>query len=68
MNVVIVTSPMVVTVAIRSPATITGSAIGSSTRQNRWPVLNPMPSAASMTSGDTPSRATTMLRIRISSV
>ncbi len=39
MNVVIVTSPIVVTVAIRSPAMMTGSAIGSSTLQNRWPEL-----------------------------
>ena len=35
MKVVIVTRPIVVTVAIRSPAMITGTAIGSSMRQKR---------------------------------
>ena len=65
---VTVTSPMVVTVAIRIPATITGMAIGSSTCHSRWKGEYPIPRAASITSGGTVSSPVTMLRIRISSV
>ena len=58
---------MVVTVAIRSPATMTGRAVGSSTRHSRWPGVYPMPFAGSMTSVGTPFSASTMFRTRISS-
>ena len=63
---VTVTRPMVVTVAIRSPATMTGMARGSSTLQDLLGE-NPDP-IASLTSGGTPSRPATMLRMRMSSV
>src|SRR6202020_1480149 len=44
----IVASEMTVTVAIRSPATIAGSASGNSTRHSDWRGLMPMPRAAAV--------------------
>ena len=63
-----VTRPIVVTVAIRTPATMIGSAIGSSTRQRRSRAVKPIPAAASITSGGTPRSPVTMLRTRMTSV
>ena len=65
---VTVTNPMMVTVAMRMPAMIAGSANGSSTRSRRRDGEYPMPVAASLTSGGTPSRPVTVFRTRISSV
>jgi hypothetical protein len=63
-----VTRPMVVTVAIRSPARMTGVAIGSSTRHRRCRLVYPMPSAASSTSAGTCRSPVTILRTRMTSV
>ena len=55
MSALTVTRPMVVTAAMRSPATMSGVASGSSTRQNRPRDVKPMPSADSFASTGTPS-------------
>jgi hypothetical protein len=68
MSAVTVTRPTVVTVAMRRPATMAGVASGRSTRSTRRQGSYPMPSAASRTSGATPSSPATMLRSRMSSV
>ncbi len=47
MSAVTATRPIVVTVATRTPAMMTGVARGSSTRHSRWPGLCPRPVAAS---------------------
>ena len=65
---VTVTNPMVVTVAIRMPTMMAGSANGSSTRSRRRDREYPMPVAASLTSTGTPSRPVTVFRTRISNV
>ena len=65
---VTVTSPIVVTVAMRMPTMIAGSANGSSTRSNRRVREYPMPVAASFTSAGTPSSPVTVFRTRISRV
>jgi len=54
--------PTTHTAAVRSPATITGSASGSSTRQSCWRGVMPTPSAASRTAGSTPASPVTVLR------
>ena len=61
-------SPTVVVAAIRRPAMIAGSASGSSTRHSSWRSVRPMPRPASRASSGTPSRPSTMLRKRMSSV
>ena len=61
-------SPTVVVTAIRSPAMISGSASGSSTRHSSWRCVRPMPRPASRASAGTPSRPAMTLRKRISSV
>ncbi|MNC44761.1 hypothetical protein D3C75_936790 [compost metagenome] len=43
--------PMLMTVAILTPAMISGTAIGSSTLRNRCPVDMPIPIAASRNAG-----------------
>ncbi len=68
MRAVTVTRPTVVTAAIRIPATMTGSARGSSISKKSRRRPYPMPIAASRTAGSTPSMPATMLRTRISSV
>jgi hypothetical protein len=65
---VTVTRPIVVTVAIRTPAMMTGSASGRSTRTSTWVGEYPIPTAASRTSGGTPRSPAKMFRIRISRV
>ncbi len=65
---VTVTRPIVVTVAMRRPATMTGSASGSSISQSRWSGRYPRPVAASTVSAGTPSRPSTVFRVMISSV
>ena len=65
---VIVTSPMVVTVAMRTPAMITGIASGTSTRHRSCRRVYPIPRAASFASSGTPSRPATVLRMKMSSV
>ena len=62
----IVAIPITVTVAIRSPATITGVASGSSTRVRSRHGPKPMPRAASTMSGGTSRMPVAVLRIRIS--
>ena len=54
--------------AIRTPAMISGSASGTSTRQSIWLSVSPMPRAASLVSAGTLSRPVTTLRKMISSV
>jgi hypothetical protein len=56
--------PMMVTVAILTPATITGSANGNSTPNKIWRAVRPMPLAASIVSVGTASRPATTLRMR----
>ena len=63
-----VASATVVTVAIRRPAMIAGSASGSSTRRRIWPRVIPRPAAASRTSDGTSRSPVRVLRNRISSV
>jgi hypothetical protein len=58
-----VTSPTVVTVAILTPARITGRARGTSIFQNRRVGVYPMPSAASLTGAGTLSTPATRLRM-----
>jgi hypothetical protein len=65
---VTVTRPMVVTVAMRTPAMITGRASGSSTRRSWLSGRYPMPWAASLTSSGTPSSPATMFLTRMSRV
>ena len=62
------TSPTVVTVATRMPATMMGSARGSSTVRSRRGGDIPIPSAASVTAAGTPSMPATMFRTRTSRV
>ena len=57
---------MVVT-AIRSPAMISGSASGSSTRHSSWRGVSPIPRPASRVSAGTFSKPAMKLRNRISS-
>ena len=64
----IVTSPIVETLASRIPATMSGIASGTRTRHSRWREVKPMPSAASTTSGPAASSPATMFRIRITNV
>jgi len=52
----------VLTVAMRSPAMISGSASGSSTRQSNWRCVRPIPRPASRTFSGTPFSPVTMLR------
>jgi hypothetical protein len=59
--------PTTHTAAVRMPATITGSARGSSTRASCCRSVIPTPRAASITAGSTPSIPATVLR-RIGSV
>ena len=54
--------------AIRSPAMISGSASGSSTRHSSWRAVSPMPRPASRASSGTLSKPAMTLRKRISSV
>jgi hypothetical protein len=68
MSAVTVTSPTVLTVAMRTPAMIAGIARGSSTRSRSRVCVYPIPVAASFTSGGTPSRPVTVFRTRMSSV
>ena len=63
-----VASAIVETTAMRSPATIAGSASGSSTRQSVWFRVRPIPRAASSTSGGTERRPASVFRKRISTV
>ena len=56
-----------VVAAIRSPARISGSASGSSTRQSSWRSVRPMPRPASFVSAGTLSSPVMMLRNMISS-
>ena len=65
---VIVTRPIVVTVAIRMPAMIAGNASGRSIDTSSRGAERPMPRAASRISGGTESRPARMLRTRMSSV
>ena len=65
---VTVTRPIVDTAARRTPATISGTANGTSTRHRRWPAVKPNPLAASSASGGTSRRPVTMLRTRMVSV
>ena len=65
---VTVTSPIVVTAAIRMPAMIIGNASGSSTWNSRCVRVRPIALAASITCGETPRSPSTMFRTRISSV
>src|SRR3712207_2310434 len=58
---------MIVTVAMRMPATITGSASGSSTLKSICLPVSPIPRAASMVSAGTESSPATVLRIKIRS-
>ena len=60
--------PTVVVTAIRSPAMISGSASGSSTRHSSWRSVRPIPRPASRASAGTPSRPVMTLRKMISSV
>jgi hypothetical protein len=57
-----VATPTIQTVAVRMPATITGRARGSSTRQSVCAGVMPMPNAASSTAGSTPVSPVTVLR------
>ena len=50
------------TVAIRSPAMISGIASGISTRHSNWRSVRPMPLPASLMSGGTLSRPVVTLR------
>jgi len=52
-----VITPMFITTAVRTPARITGTAMGSSTMRRRWPKVMPMPRAASRMPGSTLVRA-----------
>ena len=63
-----VTSPIVLTVAMRIPAMITGIASGTSTCQSTWRLENPMPTAESTTSAGTPASPAVVFLIRISNV
>ena len=54
--------PMVVTVAMRSPATIDGTASGISTCQRIWRGVIPIARADSRTAGSTPRMPVTVLR------
>ena len=63
-----VSIPMVLTVAMRMPAMIDGTASGSSTFQSRWRALEPHAVDASRTSAGTCSSPVTVFRTRISSV
>ena len=65
---VTVTNPIVVTVAIRMPAMMAGTASGMSIRNSSASGRYPIPRAASRTSCGTASMPTTMLRIKINSV
>ena len=56
-----VAMPTVQTVAVRSPATITGRASGSSTFRSRCADVMPRPSAASIAAGSTPRMPATVL-------
>jgi hypothetical protein len=59
---------IVVTVAIRIPATIAGTASGSSTRRSVCVRVSPIPRAASSTSGGALRRPERMFRKRMSRV
>ena len=65
-NAAIVTRPIADTVAIRSPAMITGSASGISTFHRTWRRDKPIPTAASFTSASTASSPASVFRNRIS--
>ena len=54
--------PTTHTAAVRSPATITGSASGSSTRKSCCAGVMPTPRAASISAGETPAMPVTVLR------
>ena len=58
----IVARPIVERVAILMPAIMTGIARGTSIFQRTWPLLIPMPTAASFTCGSTPLKPTMVLR------
>ena len=68
MNAAMVASEIVVTVATRIPATMAGSASGSSMRVSVCARVRPMPSAASLASAGTSRSPVSVLRKRISSV
>ncbi len=68
MTAVMVTSPIVDTVAMRRPAMITGRASGSSTANSWRNGVYPIASAASRTSRGTEPSPSTVLRTRMSSV
>ncbi len=57
-----VAMPMLRTIAVRTPARITGTASGSSMRVSTSRRVMPMPRPASMTLRSTPSRPTIVLR------
>ena len=57
-----VATPTDITAATRSPATIAGSATGSSTMNSRCARVMPMPRAASISAGSTLSRPVAVLR------
>ncbi len=54
--------PTTQTAAVRSPATITGIASGSSTRRSSSASVMPTPRAASTSAGSTPAIPTSVLR------
>jgi hypothetical protein len=54
--------PTTQTVAVRTPATMTGAPRGSSTRSSRWPSVIPTPRAASTSAGSTLRIPSTVLR------
>ena len=62
MNAAMVAVPMVVTVAMRNPATIEGTASGSSTCHRIWRRVIPIASADSRTEGSTPRMPVSVLR------
>src|SRR5690606_8097128 len=62
MKVASATVPTVSTRAVRMPASITGTASGSSTRHSTWARPSPMPRAGSITARSTWSRPTMVLR------
>ena len=59
----IVAVPTPITVATRMPATIDGSASGSSTRRNSWPGVMPSAIPASINDGSTERTPATVVRM-----
>ena len=57
-----VAMPTTQTVEVRRPATMTGMASGSSTRQSCCHSVMPTPRAASVSAGSTPAMPVTVLR------